>query len=365
MRVFGVENNGVHELFVNSQKVNDHNFHEAVKFLKPFTFIVKSDDVMLMSSREELLNSKETVKVLHEVLIKKIIEYFYKLEDTKILKDYANYIKAGYLNSEMKEFTDIIPFKSTDGYKKVHEMKFDSKFYTTATPLPEGLHHPLFDGVNETVVFANSVIDEQVLMKMMAKNLTAPKDTEKTESKIAHFMKNLLKVEVERSKTLRNVPLRVTRRETVPENIRKLLGENPMFEKGDFKSKIICEINENHEIIRKLEDLITEDEQKAKGLVFSMYLATCLACDIQPTVADNYVGLMNIVRNEFNLEEFEIKEEEKDEEKEEEKEEEEDKKDEEKEEEKKDEEKEEKIDPVESLPEIKTEAETQPVREEL
>merc|ERR1711890_105526 len=149
--------------------------------------------------------------------------------------------------------------------------------------------------------------------------------------------KNLLKVEVERSKTLRNVPLRVTRRETVPENIRKLLGENPMFEKGDFKSKIICEINENHEIIRKLEDLITEDEQKAKGLVFSMYLATCLACDIQPTVADNYVGLMNIVRNEFNLEEFEIKEEEK----------------------------EEKIDPVESLPEIKTEAETQPVREEL
>ncbi|EPR78757.1 Heat shock protein 90 [Spraguea lophii 42_110] len=214
IRALGVELEGSKIMFVSGGRVDDPNFIKYPEFLKPMTIILKSNDAELVSTREELINSEETIAALYKTLQKKIIAIMKDLfkdekEGERMMKCYESNIKNAYLNYKKADkeilanlFIDIFPFQTSQGYmtledfskisedkvsifedeikekddkdkddkkeddnKKEEEKNLYKIYYTSLTDQMKNysVSHPLFDGIDYPYFFIDTFTDEQIV----------------------------------------------------------------------------------------------------------------------------------------------------------------------------------------------------------
>ncbi|KAM0676450.1 hypothetical protein GVAV_000417 [Gurleya vavrai] len=109
------------ETFVSGSKINDPYLENVGEFLKSFNIIIKSNEALLASTREEFYDSKNTVKNICNALIRKISDIFIGKGDDVIHK-YSKIIKTGFIESKrngnesiLDRLAGIITFESNEG----------------------------------------------------------------------------------------------------------------------------------------------------------------------------------------------------------------------------------------------------------
>ncbi|KAM0685294.1 hypothetical protein COBT_003497, partial [Conglomerata obtusa] len=109
------------EVFVSGSKINDPNLDNIGEFLKNFYIIVRSNEAILASTREEFLDSKNTVKNLINALTRKVVDIFIEKRDDEI-HDYSKTIKSGFIENKrngnesvLDRLAGIITFDTDSG----------------------------------------------------------------------------------------------------------------------------------------------------------------------------------------------------------------------------------------------------------
>lgn len=336
LRFLGMENKGKHMLFVNNQSIM---LEDVPMFLQPMTFILKSSEAFVISTREKLLHSKKTCKDLYTSIQKKAVQLLKPLLKEKLshyMQTYDFYIKTGYTDAKREketsladEIVKIIPFNTSDGLQLLGDFMKESgnEILFANVPegslkLPEGVYNPLVDGVTEKFILTSGFLDEQVsgvfeyegkkMVNIMNKEFKN-KSHEKNE-KFVDFCKKELKNmvdEVVMSERLINAPFFVKEKHAQFSSAHKhLIGDyaikHSVFRKT-IESDIILEINPDSSEIKRIIDLMEEDYSKAVDALRTGVIASAIICDIKfPEISKAYLSIVNAQRNILGFDTVEI-----------------------------------------------------------
>ena len=265
--------------------------------------IVDTQDLPLNISRETLQQDKNLK------IIAKSIENKIKNELTNMLKnDYEEYkkffktfgmqIKFGIYNNygvDKDKLKDLVLFYSSN--KKdyitlkqyVEEMKEDQKniYYASGETIEKIDTLPQVEQVKQKeydILYLTEYVDEfaiQALMEYEEKkfmnvssndlDLETKEEKEKTEKKnkeyndIFGFMKDALDnqiTEIKFTNKLKNHPVCLTTKGNISIEMEKVINAMPTDEK--IKANLILEINENHEISKKIKELYETNKEELK-----------------------------------------------------------------------------------------------------
>jgi molecular chaperone HtpG len=287
MRIFGMESKGKLEVFVGGSKVHDKNLLKVPELLSQMYFVIKSREAALASTREEFLDSPNTVKRMFLALQRKIIEVFEELlsgdKSEKVISGYETCVKSAYIES-IREKNDgisqklasILPFDTLNGKITLRRMtdslsEGDDIYYTTApfylVKSGKEMVHPLFDGINVPFFFLNGISDEQIVGALkeykgrkVVNIATKSFDTKNVEGDYSEFISFSKKAlddmvgEVVVSKRLVTCPFSVRVSENSMSNtFKSVLGEN-FIKSSPFRSvlesKPTLEFNSDSEEVK-------------------------------------------------------------------------------------------------------------------
>ncbi len=293
--------------------------------------IVDTQDLPLNISRETLQQDKNLK------IIAKSIENKIKNELTNMLKnDYEEYkkffktfgmqIKFGIYNNygvDKDKLKDLVLFYSSN--KKdyitlkqyVEEMKEDQKniYYASGETIEKIDTLPQVEQVKQKeydILYLTEYVDEfaiQALMEYEEKkfmnvssndlDLETKEEKEKTEKKnkeyndIFSFMKDALDnqiTEIKFTNRLKNHPVCLTTKGNISIEMEKVINAMPTDEK--IKANLILEINENHEISKKIKELYDTNKEELKKYTKILYSQARL---IEGLPIDNPTEISNLI----------------------------------------------------------------------
>ena len=293
--------------------------------------IVDTQDLPLNISRETLQQDKNLK------IIAKSIENKIKNELTNMLKnDYEEYkkffktfgmqIKFGIYNNygvDKDKLKDLVLFYSSN--KKdyitlkqyVEEMKEDQKniYYASGETIEKIDTLPQVEQVKQKeydILYLTEYVDEfaiQALMEYEEKkfmnvssndlDLETKEEKEKTEKKnkeyndIFSFMKDALDnqiTEIKFTNRLKNHPVCLTTKGNISIEMEKVINAMPTDEK--IKANLILEINENHEISKKIKELYETNKEELKKYTKILYSQARL---IEGLPIDNPTEISNLI----------------------------------------------------------------------
>ena len=293
--------------------------------------IVDTQDLPLNISRETLQQDKNLK------IIAKSIENKIKNELTNMLKnDYEEYkkffktfgmqIKFGIYNNygvDKDKLKDLVLFYSSN--KKdyitlkqyVEEMKEDQKniYYASGETIEKIDTLPQVEQVKQkeyVILYLTEYVDEfaiQALMEYEEKkfmnvssndlDLETKEEKEKTEKKnkeyndIFSFMKDALDnqiTEIKFTNRLKNHPVCLTTKGNISIEMEKVINAMPTDEK--IKANLILEINENHEISKKIKELYDTNKEELKKYTKILYSQARL---IEGLPIDNPTEISNLI----------------------------------------------------------------------
>ena len=293
--------------------------------------IVDTQDLPLNISRETLQQDKNLK------IIAKSIENKIKNELTNMLKnDYEEYkkffktfgmqIKFGIYNNygvDKDKLKDLVLFYSSN--KKdyitlkqyVEEMKEDQKniYYASGETIEKIDTLPQVEQVKQKeydILYLTEYVDEfaiQALMEYEEKkfmnvssndlDLETKEEKEKTEKKnkeyndIFSFMKDALDnqiTEIKFTNRLKNHPVCLTTKGNISIEMEKVINAMPTDEK--VKANLILEINENHEISKKIKELYDTNKEELKKYTKILYSQARL---IEGLPIDNPTEISNLI----------------------------------------------------------------------
>ena len=293
--------------------------------------IVDTQDLPLNISRETLQQDKNLK------IIAKSIENKIKNELTNMLKnDYEEYkkffktfgmqIKFGIYNNygvDKDKLKDLVLFYSSN--KKdyitlkqyVEEMKEDQKniYYASGETIEKIDTLPQVEQVKQKeydILYLTEYVDEfaiQALMEYEEKkfmnvssndlDLETKEEKEKTEKKnkeyndIFGFMKDALDnqiTEIKFTNRLKNHPVCLTTKGNISIEMEKVINAMPTDEK--IKANLILEINENHEISKKIKELYETNKEELKKYTKILYSQARL---IEGLPIDNPTEISNLI----------------------------------------------------------------------
>lgn len=293
--------------------------------------IVDTQDLPLNISRETLQQDKNLK------IIAKSIENKIKNELTNMLKnDYEEYkkffktfgmqIKFGIYNNygvDKDKLKDLVLFYSSN--KKdyitlkqyVEEMKEDQKniYYASGETIEKIDTLPQVEQVKQKeydILYLTEYVDEfaiQALMEYEEKkfmnvssndlDLETKEEKEKTEKKnkeyndIFGFMKDALDdqiTEIKFTNRLKNHPVCLTTKGNISIEMEKVINAMPTDEK--IKANLILEINENHEISKKIKELYDTNKEELKKYTKILYSQARL---IEGLPIDNPTEISNLI----------------------------------------------------------------------
>lgn len=293
--------------------------------------IVDTQDLPLNISRETLQQDKNLK------IIAKSIENKIKNELTNMLKnDYEEYkkffktfgmqIKFGIYNNygvDKDKLKDLVLFYSSN--KKdyitlkqyVEEMKEDQKniYYASGETIEKIDTLPQVEQVKQKeydILYLTEYVDEfaiQALMEYEEKkfmnvssndlDLETKEEKEKTEKKnkeyndIFGFMKDALDnqiTEIKFTSRLKNHPVCLTTKGNISIEMEKVINAMPTDEK--IKANLILEINENHEISKKIKELYDTNKEELKKYTKILYSQARL---IEGLPIDNPTEISNLI----------------------------------------------------------------------
>lgn len=293
--------------------------------------IVDTQDLPLNISRETLQQDKNLK------IIAKSIENKIKNELTNMLKnDYEEYkkffktfgmqIKFGIYNNygvDKDKLKDLVLFYSSN--KKdyitlkqyVEEMKEDQKniYYASGETIEKIDTLPQVEQVKQKeydILYLTEYVDEfaiQALMEYEEKkfmnvssndlDLETKEEKEKTEKKnkeyndVFGFMKDALDnqiTEIKFTNRLKNHPVCLTTKGNISIEMEKVINAMPTDEK--IKANLILEINENHEISKKIKELYETNKEELKKYTKILYSQARL---IEGLPIDNPTEISNLI----------------------------------------------------------------------
>ena len=293
--------------------------------------IVDTQDLPLNISRETLQQDKNLK------IIAKSIENKIKNELTNMLKnDYEEYkkffktfgmqIKFGIYNNygvDKDKLKDLVLFYSSN--KKdyitlkqyVEEMKEEQKniYYASGETIEKIDTLPQVEQVKQKeydILYLTEYVDEftiQALMEYEEKkfmnvsstdlDLETKEEKEKTEKKnkeyndIFGFMKDALDnqiTEIKFTNRLKNHPVCLTTKGNISIEMEKVINAMPTDEK--IKANLILEINENHEISKKIKELYETNKEELKKYTKILYSQARL---IEGLPIDNPTEISNLI----------------------------------------------------------------------
>ena len=293
--------------------------------------IVDTQDLPLNISRETLQQDKNLK------IIAKSIENKIKNELTNMLKnDYEEYkkffktfgmqIKFGIYNNygvDKDKLKDLVLFYSSN--KKdyitlkqyVEEMKEDQKniYYASGETIEKIDTLPQVEQVKQKeydILYLTEYVDEfaiQALMEYEEKkfmnvssndlDLETKEEKEKTEKKnkeyndVFGFMKDALDnqiTEIKFTNRLKNHPVCLTTKGNISIEMEKVINAMPTDEK--IKANLILEINENHEISKKIKELYDTNKEELKKYTKILYSQARL---IEGLPIDNPTEISNLI----------------------------------------------------------------------
>ncbi|KAF7682615.1 Chaperone protein HtpG [Astathelohania contejeani] len=355
MKMFGMEEKGKMEVFVGGARVHDPHLEKIPELLKPMYFIIKSSDALLSSTREEFV--KGTFPSFFNSLQSKIIEVIYSMihdEKTraKTIEGYESYIKKAFLEMKREggashklqvKLAGIMPFETPTGFEILKNMEGKEIYYTTVpillARLRNGIIHPMFDGIKESVFFCNGIVDEQVLSvlkdyegrkikniavgyKKEEKKEEEEKEAEKEENEVKEeekideaflsFIKDTLKSyvsDVVPSTRLTSHPFSLQVGENaMSSSFKSILGANSITNspfRSIFDTKPVLEVNMASKELKKLEELSKSNEALCKSLLNQYLVATSLVCNIDLyDKVGGYFSIVNSIRRNLGMEEI-------------------------------------------------------------
>ena len=293
--------------------------------------IVDTQDLPLNISRETLQQDKNLK------IIAKSIENKIKNELTNMLKnDYEEYkkffktfgmqIKFGIYNNygvDKDKLKDLVLFYSSN--KKdyitlkqyVEEMKEEQKniYYASGETIEKIDTLPQVEQVKQKeydILYLTEYVDEfaiQALMEYEEKkfmnvssndlDLETKEEKEKTEKKnkeyndVFGFMKDALDnqiTEIKFTNRLKNHPVCLTTKGNISIEMEKVINAMPTDEK--IKANLILEINENHEISKKIKELYETNKEELKKYTKILYSQARL---IEGLPIDNPTEISNLI----------------------------------------------------------------------
>lgn len=293
--------------------------------------IVDTEDVSLNISRETLQQDKN-IKI-----ISKSIETKIKNELTNMLNnDYENYkkffktfgmqIKFGIYNNygiDKEKLKDLVIFYSAN--KKdyitlkeyIENMKENQEniYYASGETIEKIDLLPQVEQVKQKeydILYLTEYVDEFVIQVLMEYNnkkfmnvssnnieLDTKEEKEKTEKKnkeyeeIFNYMKESLDNQVEEVKftnRLKTHPVCLTTKGEISIEMEKVINAMPTDEK--VKANLVLEINENHEITKKLKELYKENKEELKKYTKVLYSQARL---IEGLTIDNPTEISNLI----------------------------------------------------------------------
>ncbi|ELQ74909.1 Molecular chaperone (HSP90 family), partial [Trachipleistophora hominis] len=334
LRVLGMETKGKHYLFVNNQRVD---LEPIPAFLGPITFILKSSEAFLVSTREKLLNSKDTCTALYNSIQKKVLQLIraeMKKDLKKVMKVYDFYIKTGYVESKKDNksslaelFAAVLPFNTSDGLIMLQDFvdklgADEDILYASighdTLDLPEGVYNPLFDGIKSPFILVSGLLEEQVVsmfeykgkkMVNIVNKEFKNKEPANDDGFIAFCKRELKGVvdDVVMSVRLVNAPFFLKAKNAQFSQAHKhVIGEytikNSAFKKT-IETDIVLEVNTDSDEVKSIKELISNDYDRAVAALRAGVMAAGVICNMvynNTTVA--FLNLINVQRNLLGME---------------------------------------------------------------
>lgn len=334
MRVLGMETKGKHCLFVDNQRVE---MEKVPAFLGPVTFILKSSEAFLLSTRERLLNSKDTCDALFNSVQKKVVQLLkmeLKKDIKKVMLIYDFYLKTGYLEAKRdskpglaETFAGVLPFSTSTGPMMLRDFvdglkEGDDIFYASVNEdtlsLPASVHNPLFDGIGVPFILVSGLLDEQVVssleyggrkmvnvMNKEFRNRTVTDD----EPFIAFCRKELKGIvdDVVMSTRLISAPFFVrSKNAQFSEAHKRVIGEyvikHSAFKKT-IETDVVLEINSDTEEIRRIKAMIDTEYDKAVAALRTGVMAAAVIGNVPcSSVKAAFLSLVNVQRSLLGME---------------------------------------------------------------
>ncbi|KRH93701.1 Molecular chaperone (HSP90 family), partial [Pseudoloma neurophilia] len=337
MRIIGMESKGTHVLFVNEQAIK---LDDIPIFLQPMTFVIQSSELKVTSTRENLIDHKNTFNEIIKSVIKMAIPLLKeKLQEDieKHMPTWEFYIKSGYAHAKNENlialkdlFIPILPFTTQNGSVLLGDVLAETEkevLYANIVPvdLPKNVYHPLLDGIDQKIIILSGFLDEQIVNSFehkgkIMKNIADKKFDNldrKGEEELIDFCKKTLGSLVDQvilSQRLKNAPFSLKEKHTqFSAAHKKMLGDyviRSSFFRKTIESDIILEINPDAIEIQEINVLLANKElEKAADAVRIGVAAASVLCNINFIDRRNeFLGLLNVQRRILGLDQLEIKE---------------------------------------------------------
>ena len=272
--------------------------------------VVDSPDLSLNISREILQQTKELktiAKTIEKKVIKELLDMLKNDRKTyeEFFKTFGINIKYGIYDNygaKKDELKDLVIFYSSKNKKNVTLKEYvdnmnkddDSIYYACGETIDKIDLMPQIESLkekNKEILYLTDYVDEFVL-KMLDKyedkkfvnassndfDLSSDEEKEELKNKneedkdMFSFMKENLPNEVTSiryTNKLKNHPICLTSEGNVTVEMQKVINAMPTDEHVD--AKLILEINENHDIVKKLKDLYKNDKETLKKYTNILY----------------------------------------------------------------------------------------------
>ena len=298
------------ELYSNGVLIMDKCEDLLPDYLNFVKGVVDSPDLSLNISREILQQTKELktiAKTIEKKVIKELLDMLKNDRKTyeEFFKTFGVNIKYGIYDNygaKKDELKDLVIFYSSKNKKNVTLKEYvdnmnkddDSIYYACGETIDKIDLMPQIESLkekNKEILYLTDYVDEFVL-KMLDKyedkkfvnassndfDLSSDEEKEELKNKneedkdMFSFMKENLPNEVTSiryTNKLKNHPICLTSEGNVTVEMQKVINAMPTDEHVD--AKLILEINENHDIVKKLKDLYKNDKETLKKYTNILY----------------------------------------------------------------------------------------------
>ena len=298
------------ELYSNGVLIMDKCEDLLPDYLNFVKGVVDSPDLSLNISREILQQTKELktiAKTIEKKVIKELLDMLKNDRKTyeEFFKTFGVNIKYGIYDNygaKKDELKDLVIFYSSKNKKNVTLKEYvdnmnkddDSIYYACGETIDKIDLMPQIESLkekNKEILYLTDYVDEFVL-KMLDKyedkkfvnassndfDLSSDEEKEELKNKneedkdMFSFIKENLPNEVTSiryTNKLKNHPICLTSEGNVTVEMQKVINAMPTDEHVD--AKLILEINENHDIVKKLKDLYKNDKETLKKYTNILY----------------------------------------------------------------------------------------------
>lgn len=318
------------ELYSNGVLIMDKCEDLLPDYLSFVKGVVDSPDLSLNISREILQKSKQ-LSIIAKNIEKKILKELTNMLEEK-REDYELFFKTFGVNikygiydnygAKKDDLKDLVIFYSSKEKKNITLREYVSKmrdddtiYYACGETIDKIDMMPVVENLKDKekeVLYLTDYVDEFVL-KMLDKydnkkfvnissndfDLSSDEEKEKLKKKneenkeMFNFMKAELSSDVEEiryTNKLKKHPICLTSSGNITVEMQKVMNAMPFDEKTS--AKLVLEVNENHEIAKKLKELYESDKETLKKYTKVLYNEARL---IEGLPVDNPTELSNII----------------------------------------------------------------------